>query len=63
VTKWLNEFGFPVHLSAETLSDINYCNFVSDGIQALCARCRLYPCVFDAAIFASYGDAPSEQDR
>jgi hypothetical protein len=62
VTKWLNEFGFPVHLSAPALNDIHYYQFVSDGIQALCAQCHIYPCILDAAIFASYGNAPAEQD-
>lgn len=54
ITKWLNEFGFPVRLSAGALSDRNYYNFVSDGVQALCAQSDIYPCVLDAAIFTSY---------
>jgi N-glycosylase/DNA lyase len=52
VTGWLNDFGFPVRLSANALGDANYYNFISDGIQALCAKCDVYPCVLDAAIFA-----------
>jgi hypothetical protein len=53
VTNWLNhKFGFPVHLSAAALSDINYYNFVSDGIQELCKKGGVAPCVFDAAVFA-----------
>ena len=54
ITKWLNEFGFPVGLSAAALSDRNYYNFVSDGVQALCAQSDLYPCVLDAVIFTSF---------
>lgn len=54
ITKWLNKFGFPVKLTAATLSDPNYYQFVSDGIQALCKECCIYPCVLDAAIFVSY---------
>jgi hypothetical protein len=54
ITKWLNKFGFPVKLTATTLSDRNYYQFVSDGIQALCKECGIYPCVLDAAIFVSF---------
>jgi len=54
ITKWLNNFGFPIKLSATALSDNNYYNFVSDGFQKLCKKCNIYPCVMDAAIFASY---------
>jgi len=52
VTDWLNEFGFPVRLSATALADNNYYRFVSDGIQTLCEKCRVPPCIFDAAVFA-----------
>jgi len=63
VTDWLNEFGFPVKLSAAGLADINYYNFVSDGVQALCAKCGVFPCVLDAAIFAlKDGDAWNEDN-
>jgi hypothetical protein len=54
ITKWLNEFGFPVGLSAGALSDRNYYNFVSDGVQELCAQSDIYPCVLDAVIFTSF---------
>lgn len=58
ITKWLNEFGFPVDLSPVVLSDRSYYHFVADGFQALCARAGEYPCVVDAAIFSSFdGDA------
>ena len=52
ITDWLNGFGFPVKLTATALADINYYNFVSDGIQELCAKAGVEPCVFDAAVFA-----------
>ncbi len=52
VTKWLNNNGFPVRLSAEALQDRNYYTFVSDGVQALCEKSGVVPCLFDAAIFA-----------
>lgn len=56
ITKWLNEFGFPVRLSAGALGDEDYYNFVSDGIQELCRASDVYPCVLDAAIFSSFDD-------
>jgi hypothetical protein len=54
ITKWLNEFGFPIKLSAAPLGDINYYRFVSEGFQQLCEACDIYPCLLDAAIFSSY---------
>lgn len=54
ITKWFNKNGFPVRLSAEALSDENYYNFVMDGIQETCKASEVYPCVLDAAIFASF---------
>jgi len=54
ITKWLNSFGFPVKLTAQGLSDTNYYNFISDGIQHLCKKSNVYPCVLDAAIFSSF---------
>lgn len=58
VTRWLNSFGFPVRLSATALADSNYYNFVSEGVQTLCAKSTVFPCILDAAIFAlEDGDA------
>ena len=54
LTKWLNEFGFPVQLSAAALADSSYYEVVLDGVQALCKAAKIYPCVLDAAIFASF---------
>ena len=54
ITRWLNQFGFPVKLTASTLSDPDYFDFVSDGIQSICRETGLLPCVLDAAIFSSY---------
>jgi len=56
ITRWLNEFGFPVTISADALSDRNYYRFVSEGIRELCDACRIYPCLLDAAIFSSYDE-------
>ena len=63
ITKWLNDFGFPVRLSAEALSDVNYYEFVSEGFQRLCAKSDVYPCVLDAAIFASYDQGGWTEDN
>lgn len=54
LTTWLNKFGFPVTLSSTPLQDKGYYHFVSDGIQLLCEKANIYPCVFDAALFSSY---------
>ena len=56
ITKWLNKFGFPVTLSASALSDREYYNFISDGIQALCEKSGILPCVLDAVIFSSFDE-------
>jgi hypothetical protein len=62
ITRWLNDFGFPVHLSAAGLADPDYYNFVSDGVQAMCEACDVLPCVFDAAVFSSYDDGWTEEN-
>ena len=63
ITKWLNEFGFPVKLTANALGDHNYYAFVSEGFQRLCEACGIMPCVLDAAIFSSFdGDQWTEEN-
>ncbi|MES3017984.1 MAG: hypothetical protein V4721_09405 [Bacteroidota bacterium] len=54
ITTWLNDFGFPVALTSSPLGDKGYYHFVSDGIQELCEKAKIYPCVLDAAIFSSF---------
>ena len=54
ITKWLNDFGFPVKLTASALSDQNYFEFASDGFQRLAEACGIVPCVLDAAIFSRF---------
>ena len=54
ITKWLNDLGFPMTLTATALADAGYYEFVLDGIQELCAASGVLPCVLDAAIFASF---------
>ncbi len=63
ITKWLNEFGFPVRLTAGPLQDVDYYNFVSDGFQQLAESAGVMPCVLDAAIFSSFdGDGWTEEN-
>lgn len=63
ITKWLNEIGFPLRLTSAALSDSHYYEFVSDGVQQLCQICDVYPCILDAAIFASYdGDGWTDEN-
>jgi thermostable 8-oxoguanine DNA glycosylase len=54
IMKWLNEFGFPIRLTAQALSDRNYYMFVLDAVQAMCERGGVDPFILDAAIFTSY---------
>jgi len=54
VIKWFNDFGFPVQISAKSLSDRYYYQFISDGIQQLCKKSNVYPCVLDAIIFDTF---------
>jgi hypothetical protein len=54
ITKWLNEFGFPVKLNATALADPAYYDFISEAFQALCKKSEIYPCLMDAAIFCSF---------
>jgi len=54
ITKWLKEFGFPLCPTTASLSDRGYYNLVVDGLQYLCRKARVYPCILDAAIFASF---------
>tara|TARA_R110002126_G_C10487565_1_gene502764 strand:- start:68 stop:814 length:747 start_codon:yes stop_codon:yes gene_type:complete len=54
IARWLNDFGFPVSLTSSPLSDKGYYHFVSDGIQELCLKAKIYPCELDAVIFSSF---------
>ena len=62
ITKWLNRNIFKYHLSANLLADTTYYDMVSDGIQLLCKRADLYPCMLDAAIFTSFDGGWNDND-
>jgi hypothetical protein len=63
ITRWLNDFGFPVKLTANALADCNYFEFVSDGFQRLAEASGIAACVLDAAIFSRFdGDHWTEEN-
>lgn len=53
ITKWLQKNNFPLHLTTQALSCPEVYELILDGVQELCRKCDVYPCVLDAAIFAS----------
>lgn len=53
MVKVLRSLQFPVPLSAQALGDEGYYCFVENGLQELLARIDIYPCIFDACVFAS----------
>lgn len=63
ITSWLNDFGFPVTLTSSPLGDKGYYHFVSDGIQELCEKAEIYPCILDAAIFSSFDNGEWTEDN
>ena len=63
ITTWLNDFGFPVALTSSPLGNKGYYHFVSDGIQELCEKAEIYPCLLDAAIFSSFDNNEWTEDN
>jgi hypothetical protein len=63
ITQWLNDFGFPITLGAAALADKYFYEFVLDSVQELCDRASVYPCILDAAIFASFDDGGWEKAK
>ena len=58
VTKWLNKELLSFRLNAAMLADHVYYDMVSDGVIRLCEMAGVIPCVFDAAVFASFDKSP-----
>lgn len=53
ITKWLNsKLDFPIKVSATTLQDKNFYDFISDAVQLLCEEANIKPCLFDACVFS-----------
>lgn len=61
IVKWLNKNGFPFKLSPVGIQDEYYYELIIDGLQELCQKANVYPCVLDGAIFSSY-DPEWEED-
>lgn len=53
IAAWLNNFGFPIKISAVGLQDLAYYDFISDAVNLLCERAGVLPCVFDAVVFSA----------
>lgn len=62
ITKWLNRNLLKYHLTANLLANPIYYDMVSDGVQLLCKKSGIYPCLLDAAIFTSFDGGWSETD-
>ena len=62
VAKWLKEFEFPAPVSAAALGDADFYDFALDGFQEIAAAADVAPCLLDAAIFASFDRAWSEDE-
>lgn len=54
VTRWLNARGVRPKLTAAALADPAYYELVVDGVVELARRAGTYPCILDAAVFASF---------
>lgn len=54
ISDWLNKYNFPIRLTSAGLSDPYFYQFISEGIQDLCEKAEIYPCLLDAVIFSSY---------
>ncbi len=55
LTTWFNENRlFPFKIDSNSLSSINFYEFIEDGIQELCKNADVYPCILDACIFVSF---------
>lgn len=52
VARYLHDMGFPILASLSALSNCAVYEFMSDGIQMLCAKSDVYPCIFDAAVLS-----------
>lgn len=63
ISKWLNKnLELPYHISGGGLDSPEFYNFHMDLIQSACEEANEVPCVFDAAVFASYDSGWSEEE-
>jgi thermostable 8-oxoguanine DNA glycosylase len=56
VVKWMTDFGFSMPLSSDLLQNRSYYLFVEDAVHELCRAADVFPCVLDAAVFASFDE-------
>lgn len=58
ISKWINEnLDFPYRLTGSGLSEPAFYDFHMDLVRGICESVDILPCVFDAAVFASYDEA------
>lgn len=62
VIKWLGKFGFSLPLSSMAIGEEDYYCYISDLLRAWCMQAEVLPCLFDAAIFASYDEGEWPED-
>jgi thermostable 8-oxoguanine DNA glycosylase len=53
---WLGNFGFPVRFTKTALQDKLFYHFVSDGIQLLCEKAGIFPCVLYTSVLSGSGN-------
>jgi len=61
VIQWMKDFGFPLSFSLTALQDKAIYHFISDGIQLLCEKAGVYPCMLEAAITSGYYEINSSK--
>lgn len=60
--QWMKDFEFPVNTTLPALQDKAIYHFISDGIQFLCEKAGIYPCVLEAVISSVYNSPiPAQQ--
>lgn len=63
ITKWVNEnLDLPYEISGGGLNHSEYYHFTMDLVQNVCLDSKVLPCMFDAAVFASYDTEWSQTD-
>jgi len=54
VCKWLNKHEiFPFSVNAQLLADQDFYEFILSCIQRVCSEAKVFPCMFDQAVFSS----------
>lgn len=63
IAAWLNNFGFPIKISAVGLQDLAYYDFISDAVNLICEKAGVLPCVFDAVVFSGVDNGGWTEDN